>query len=1243
MRDGNRRALQLDDLVSLSSEHEAVGVAKQFEGHYVQSGGSVYWAMFRMFRWELFVCGLCNVVTEGSAVFAPVVLRHVIDAFAAPQLDLHDLAIWLGCFFASRLLSAVVSCHSIAIAKMLARRIYVAFQTLLFSKSMRKSVANCPSDNKHSEDVEDKDADSDDDDDDELEMSNLITNDVDTIKWLAYDLNEVWIVPTQVIVLIYLLYDVLGLAAFAGVAVIGLSGASGVYISKGTSASYDRLMYARDARLKSIKETFGAMQLIKLNAWERKFAAQIQRERNTELKALTANIWWKAVSTCIFWSTPLLVSIVSFTVYALVFEHELTASTVFASIALFNALREPLEVVPDILGTVMEAKVSLDRIKRYLVAHDKQVLASHTTSSSTIVQFYQASIGWDSVTPVLKDVALQIQDKDFCVVYGGVGAGKSSLCAALLGEMEHLNGYVAVRRVGGLRVAYAAQQPWIQHMSIRDNIVFGQEFDATKYERVLDACGLRADLALFPAGDATEIGEKGVNLSGGQKARVSLARACYYADEADLVVLDAPLAAVDALVQREIFDKCLCTLLQDKTIVLVTHNIEFLHSKAVNHRIHVHADGSVSSTRHAPAPDRHAATFERDENEDALSVEDESEQAVADNEGSGSKRDCAGNDGTHVEDEEREQGRVSSRVYFEYLRALGGAPVCLLLVMVQLLWQGLQIGSDLWLSYWTGGKGGQPGADPAWHMAVYSGLALRCAAMVLVRAVTVAITGLGASKILFAWMTSALLAAPQRFFDTTPIGRVLNRYSNDVEILDAKIPTSISNFLSHLFFVICQLGTAVYMVKIAGVLVVPLALLYACIGAYYLMPYREISRLQKISSSPVLSYVTQTEEGIVTLRGFGPAFVARAAREQFARIDLCTQGAWNEALVSQWFGIRVKLIGALMVIVLVSALVYLRDFLAPGVIALAFTYMLNVESALTYTVRYWAWLEVEMVSTERMLKYIKIEGETTPNAITPPPTWPANGCVQFENVVFRYGGATKPAVLKDVTFTVKAHEKIGIVGRTGAGKSSMIMALFRMNALSGGSISIDGIDLARVPLEVLRSRLSIIPQTPVLFRGSLRAVLDPLGEFSDVDVWSALRKVNAHSIPKARDPSGSGLDLEIEGKSDRFSVGERQLLCMARALLRQSKIIIFDEATASIDHATELHLQQMLATEVQYATVLTIAHRLSTIIHSNRVLVMSNGRVVEFDEPRRLVQQQPRTMFYDLAQEGGVLGQLVGQ
>ncbi|GMF34564.1 unnamed protein product [Phytophthora lilii] len=952
MRTGNARQLDQEDLLELDDDSRSAVAYAYFKQHFDRQDQSIVRAIVRGYGRTFVLCGLASAFTTACMLFAPVVLHHVIDAFAAPEMDLTSLGVWLAAFFASRLANALVAPHVDFQIQLMMFRMAVSLRALLFEKTVRRSIPS-RSDGKA------------------VDIANIYTSDIQRVIQCATEINTLWILPIQIGVVVYMLYDVLGVAAFAGLAVIALSMLVTFLITKKTSGSYKELMIHKDKRMKLVKEVFGAIQIVKFNAWEEKFEEKLLALRKLELSALARFVYFMCGSIFVLWSSPLFVSTVSFAVYTLLMDETLTAAKVFTSIALFNLLRDPLREFPSMIQKCLQAKISLDRISDYLALHEIDLSnvihddPSVSTSDAIVVE--HGSFSWsEDADPALANVSLTVKIGDLAVVHGPVGAGKSSLCSALLGEMEKTDGKVFVNG---------------------------------KIAEVVDACGLLPDLQQFRGGDATEIGQKGINLSGGQKARVSLARACY--SDADVFILDSPLAAVDAVVQSEIFSKCICGLLAEKTVILVTHNPDVIASGAVSCKVSV-AAGQVSVERQkvnlprAHFADQISPRYDTKDLETTDMIDENLKDA-----------------GRLVEEEEREEGRVSAAVFWHYFQAMGGLKVLLLLVTIQSLWQGCQIGSDLWLSYWTGQKGSTYDASRTqYNTAVYALLGGGSALMVLARAVTVAAAGLRASRDLFRLLTHALLYAPLRFFDANPIGRIVNRFGGDMASIETDIPFATGSVSVSAFSTFCQLGTAIYIVNILVVFIVPLVYVYVKVAKFYLMPSREISRLLKVASSPVLSHISQVEEGVTTIRAFGRECIDRTIAENFRRNDVNARAWFCDFVVMTWFQIRMELVGCGVVIAVVSCLVYLHDYLSPGLVGVAFTYALSIDSRLARLVRVWSWLEIEMVSPERIMTYASIppEGEQRAIAIQPDQSWPKTGNIFFDNVVFSYKEGGTPVL-----------------------------------------------------------------------------------------------------------------------------------------------------------------------------------------------------------------------------------------
>ncbi|KAF0690852.1 hypothetical protein As57867_017739, partial [Aphanomyces stellatus] len=1185
---GNQRQLDPSDIWPLQVENQCKVVSATFEPTF-QKTRSLVRTVVATYGWRFLLIGAMQIVSVGCTLFGPVVLKHILSALEGhTPFDLRQVLHYILALFAANVAQAFISAHSTFQNQLVTVKLTSALQHLLFHKSLALD-AKCRREKTAGE------------------ISNMFSSDIQWILNFSIFANQLWLIPIQVGVTLVMLYDVIGWATFVGAGVIVVMLVINNFIVITQRGNWMALRKCQDSRMKSVNEVFGAMQIIKLNAWEEKFADKITGERNVELSTLWRIFQLNSCITLCLYAAPVLVTIASFTTYAMVMHETLTATKIFTALTLFNLLKLPLMTLPQIFASMMQALVALRRIMDFLDLDEKDtsdILTPHNASVDVLDKYAaanvdiaveHASFGWDKTKPLFEDVNLTIQRGDFVVVHGSVGEGKSSLCAALLGEMDKFGGSVFI----GGQVAYFSQQAWIQNTTVRENILFGKPYDRTKYNKVLEACALTKDLKLFSAGDRTEIGQKGVNLSGGQKARISLARACY--SDADIFILDSPLSAVDAIVQNEIFTKCFLGLLRHKTIVLVTHSPEIIDSDCIDRTIELKAGQLIQTAvvsqklDAAPLVDplRVRVGF-RDDDESPLSEHPPSWDMLLTPSAStpfplplqvmpftpfdeSTLSFDEADAGRLVMDEGRSRGQVSGKVFASYLAAIGGWPMFVFWVTVLAIWQGLSIGADLWLSHWSTTVDTEPKAvflaDASYYLAIYAGLAIGSVGMTMVRTLSIFASSVAASRRLFDNMTQALLRAPMHFFDTNPIGRILNRYSNDVNTVDTQIPFNVSASLAVAFMALFSFATTIYVLQWMGLFLLPLIYLYYVIGKFYVEPAREMERVNKTTKSPLLNLISESIEGALVIRAFGQKQVRRFQRMHYRNVDTNNEASFAAQVISQWFAMRIQLLSATLLLFISTALIFMREYLTPGLIGLVLNYSFTVLPSFQRLVANWGQLETAMVGPERLAEYANIEPEA-PRVISGAVTkaWPTTGDVEFSDMSFRYK-ENDPLVLKDVSVHIQSGEKIGIVGRTGAGKSSLTMALFRINELASGCIKIDGVDISTVGVKTLRSAIAIIPQAPVLFKGTLRNYLDPFGEFTDADLWGCLQKVMLADRIAGVDGK---LDSPVEENGENFSVGERQMLCMARALLRQARIVVMDEATAAIDHETDQNLQRVI-------------------------------------------------------------------
>ncbi|GAA5952191.1 hypothetical protein JCM8115_003528 [Rhodotorula mucilaginosa] len=834
----------------------------------------------------------------------------------------------------------------------------------------------------------------------------------------------------------------------------------------------------------------------------------------------------------------------------------------------------------------------------------------------------------------LRGVNLHIPHGQLCAVVGSVGSGKSSLLNALVGEMKRTSGRVAF----GGSIAYAAQQAWMQSCSLKANVLFGRPYEEARYRQVIhDAC-LEPDLEMLPHGDETEIGEKGVTLSGGQKQRVNIARALY--SDADVVLLDDPLSAVDAHVGKWLFDNAICGSLAGKTRILVTHALHFLPRVDYivcleNGRISQEGTYSELVADKEGAFSKLMEEFGGELNETKAEEDAEKEEEAIEAAGKEPKKDeDAGKAKPKglMQEEERAVGSVSGEVYrkiFSLAHGYWTFPFLLLSLAAQ---QGAQVVGSYALVWWQEDAFNQP---MGFYEGIYAMLGVLQAVFSFLMGVATTLIGYNVSKSLHHAATNGILHAPMSFFDTTPLGRIQNRFSKDIDTIDNTLPDSFRMAVSTAGSVVGAIVLIAIVQQWFLLVVACILVLYAFAARFYRQSARELKRLDNLLRSSLYAHFSETLSGMATVRAYGET--EKFLRTNESLIDLEDRAYYLTVVNQRWLGLRLDFFGSCLTFAVAMFSVGTRNTVSPAQTGLVLSYILTISQAFSWMVRQAAEVENDLNSVERLLHYAnKLEREA-PAVIEdnrPPESWPAGGAIEFKNVVMSYR-PDLPPVLKGLNLSVRAGEKIGVVGRTGAGKSSIMQTLFRIVEITSGSIEVDGIDIAKIGLADLRKKIAILPQDAFLFAGTVRSNLDPFGEHQDAELYDALKRAwlvdqdqpapgadgAAAASPTAATPSNSTrftLDLVIEDEGQNLSVGERSLVSLARALVKNSKIIVLDEATASVDFATDSRIQSTIRKEFSDKTLLVIAHRLRTIIDSDRVLVMDAGKVAEYDTPLNL-------------------------
>uniref|UniRef100_A0A670HUX8 ATP binding cassette subfamily C member 1 n=1 Tax=Podarcis muralis TaxID=64176 RepID=A0A670HUX8_PODMU len=1032
------------------------------------------------------------------------------------------------------------------------------------------------------------------------ETVNLMTADIQQLTELAVNLNLLWSAPFQILLAITFLWQELGPSVLAGVSVLLLVLPANAFFAVKVKQLQKSQMKSKDKQIKLLSEILHGIKILKLYAWEPSYQKKIVDIREREIDVLKSSGYLTTFSMLTLTCIPFLVSLTTFGVYFLLDEENvLTAAKVFTSISLFNILRLPLFDLPTAISGIAQTKVSIIRLDDFLSSEDLNPQNIHTDYSGGklfICFLYMTDIPEGSLVAVV----------------GQVGAGKSALLSAVLGEMEKTGG--TAQRKGS--VAYVSQQAWIQNTTLRENILFGLELNKLYYEKVLEACALLPDLEQLPAGDQTEIGERGVNISGGQKQRVSLARAVY--SSADLYLLDDPLSAVDVHVGKHLFEKVIgpSGLLKNKTRILVTHNLAILSQTDI---VVMMEDGRITEMGSYKDLLSRRANFAELIQTFGGGKEDEEMPSVS----------------------SRQQNRfvqanlrsfVLMSVVLKYLQAFGWSWVWLT-VAAYIGQNVVAIGQNLWLSTWTT-EAKEIKDYTEWKqlrnykLSIYGllgflqGLLVCCGAYVLTRG------SLSASRSLHHQLLDSVLHLPLQYFETNPIGQIINRFTKVRNKYSLSVLCVTFGRVVRTCYVVGTILVIVYTSPLFILGVIPLGYLYFTVQRYYIASSRQIRRLSGATQTPIISHFSETLVGVSTIRAFGH-------QERFLNQnkDVVNENMvcfYNNVISSRWLAVRLEFLGNLMVFLAALLAVFAGSKVDSATVGLSITYALNITQSLNFWVRKACEIETNAVAIERVCEYEKTDKEA-PWILSnrPPVGWPKEGIIQFVNFQARYRPDLDLA-LRDVTFQILLLQ-IGIIGRTGAGKSTLTNSLFRIIERAGGKIIIDGIDISTIGLHDLRGNLNIIPQDPVLFSGTLRSNLDPLGRYSDLELWDALElcdlKNFVQSLPKK-------LLHEISEGGENLSMGQRQLVCLARALLRKTKVLILDEATASVDMETDNQVQSTIRSEFHNCTVLTIAHRLHSILDSDRVLVLNSGRIAEFDTPARLLQQ--KGIFYEMVSEAGI-------
>ncbi|KAJ3691951.1 hypothetical protein LUZ60_012301 [Juncus effusus] len=1231
---GHTKALDLHDIPLIDSEDSSFEASEKFleiwrvyrqDKSKANNKNLIFIVLFKCYMKDLLLTGFYALLKTVSVSSSPVLLFAFIKYSNEKEREIYIGISLILCLIIMKLVESLSQRHWYFESRRCGMRMRSALISCIFQKQLK--ISNNGRKN-HSTG----------------EIVNYIGVDAYRLGDFPWWFHMGWSSPVQLLFSIIILFWALGFGAIPGLVPIFIFGFLNLPFAKILQGYQSKFMVAQDERLRSTSEVLNNMKIIKLQSWEERFRNIILSLRENEFKWLSEIQYKKAYGTSLYWMSPTMISSVMFFGTIFMSSVPLNAGTIFTVLAALRVMSEPVRFLPEVLIMIIQVKVSLDRIQVFLLEDEikeEDVKKNCEKDSDWNVKVDGGDFSWDTNggNLALRGVNLGVKKGEKIAICGPVGAGKSSLLYALLGEISRING--SVEMYGS--VAYVSQTSWIQSGTIRENILFGKPFDKELYEKAVKSCALDKDIENFENGDLTEIGQRGLNMSGGQKQRIQLARAVY--SDKDIYLLDDPFSAVDAHTGATLFYDCVMTALGNKTVILVTHQVEFL---AETDRILVMQNGEITqqgtytellqtgtpfeklinahrssiSSLDTQNPTNESNTKELSKYQPFTKQQSEGEIITAATIQNKTLKTAS----TQLTEEEvKEIGDLGWKPYQDYLNVSKGKSQLGLLIFAQCGFVTLQSLSNYWLafgvqlSYVTSGV----------LISVYAVLSSISCVVTYFRSFFAARLGLKASKAFFNGFTDSVFKAPMVFFDSTPVGRILTRASSDMSILDFDLPYNMSFVIAgatEITMVIIVMASVTWQVLIVAV---PVTIVVIYVQRYYVSSARELVRINGTTKAPVMNFASECMLGVVTIRAFGVA--DRFVKNSFGLIDTDASLFFHTIASLEWVLMRVEALQNLTIVTSALFLVFLPyGVIAPGLMGLCLSYSLNLTSAQVFMTRYYSSLENFIISVERIKQYMHISPE--PPAIVencrPDRSWPSHGNIELQNLMVKYR-RNAPFVLKGITCTFKPGHKIGVVGRTGSGKSTLISSLFRLVDPAGGKIYIDNLDICKIGLKDLRTKLSIIPQEPTLFRGTVRTNLDPLGLHSDLEIWEVLEKCQLKSTINGLLML---LDSPVTDDGDNWSAGQRQLFCLGRVLLKKNKILVLDEATASIDSATDAVLQQIIKREFAACTVVTIAHRVPTVTDSDMVMVLSYGKLVEYDKPSRLMETTD-SAFSKLVQE----------
>uniref|UniRef100_A0A8C3VTT8 Multidrug resistance-associated protein 4 n=1 Tax=Catagonus wagneri TaxID=51154 RepID=A0A8C3VTT8_9CETA len=1164
---GYKRRLEEDDMYSVLPEDGSKRLGEELQGYWDQEVSrakndtqkpSLMKAIIKCYWKSYLVLGILTFLEEGTRIGQPILLGKIISYFE--YYDPRDSAVFHEALACAAGLSVCVLfwafLHHFYFyhIQRVGMRLRVAVCHMIYRKALCLSNLAMRDTNTG-------------------QIVNLLSNDVNRFDEVTMFLHFLWVGPLQAVAVTALLWMEVGISCLAGMAVLILLLLLQSCIGKWFSSLRSKTAAHTDDRIRTMSEIITGIRTVKMYTWEKSFEELIAELRRMEISKILTSSYLRGLNSTSFFAMSKVMIFVTFYI-SILHNNVITASQVFVVVTLFEALRWTGTLhFPTAVEKVSEAVVSIQRVQDFLLLeeisqHDPQL----PPDGEVTVNMHDFTASWDkaSETPTLEDLSFTVRPGELLAVVGPVGAGKSSLLSAVLGELAPSQGLVTVRG----RIAYVPQQPWLFPGTVRSNILFGKKYERDQYEKVIKACALKEDLQLLKDGDLTLVGDHGTPLSGGQKARVSLARAVY--QDADIYLLDDPLSAVDAGVGRHLFEQCIRQALHKKITVLVTHQLQYLKDTS---QILILKDGKIMKKGTYAEFPKPGIDFE------GILLK-ESDQAEA----------APGPDSPTVSSQPSESSVQSPESPGRLLDDAAPEDQDVSYVL-----------QDWWLSSWANEQSSLYATtygigyvilvpDPGWYFMPYSVLIAGTVLFGITRSLLMFYILVNSSQTLHKQMLESILRAPVLFFDRNMTGRILNRFSKDIGHMDDMLPQIFQDFLQTFLLVVGVVGIMVAVIPWTAIPLIPLGIIVFVLRRYFLATSRDVKRLECATRSPVFSHLASSLQGRWTIRAF-------KAQERFQELFDAHQDLHSEAwflflTTSRWFALCLDATCAVFVIVVAFGSLFLAGTVNVGQVGLVLSLALTFMVLVPWCIRQSAETENMMSSVERVIEYTHLEKEAPwEYKNLPPPSWPVGGDIDFYRVSFRYS-SDGPLVLKDLIPWIVSRKKVGVVGRTGAGKSSLVSALFRLSEPESG-IKIDEVWTDRIGLHYLRKKMSVIPQEPVLFTETMRNNLDPFKEHEDEELWNALEEVQ---LKEAIEGLPGKMDTKLAESGSNLSAGQRQLVSFARAILRKNRILIIDKATSNVDRRTDEFIKKKICEKFAQCTVLTITNRLSTIIDSESVM-----------------------------------------